>query len=68
MSDDQSYDPETGEIREAESNLGEFTVSEISHALKRTIEDRFGHVRVRGEISGFRGAHSSGHCYFSLKG
>jgi exodeoxyribonuclease VII large subunit len=67
MTDDLSFDPETGEIREPNSNLGEFTVSEISHALKRSIEDRFGHVRVRGEISGFRGAHSSGHCYFSLK-
>ncbi len=67
MSTDLSFDPETGEIRDTPSNLGEFTVTEISHALKRSIEDRFGHVRVRGEISGFRGAHSSGHCYFSLK-
>jgi len=48
-------------------NSPEFTVSELSLALKRTVEDRFGHVRVRGEISGFRGAHSSGHCYFALK-
>ncbi|MGE5157675.1 MAG: exodeoxyribonuclease VII large subunit [Gemmatimonas sp.] len=48
-------------------NAPEFTVSELSNALKRTVEDRFGHVRVRGEISGFRGAHSSGHCYFALK-
>ena len=31
------------------------------------MEDAFGHVRVRGEISGFRGPHSSGHCYFALK-
>lgn len=67
MPTDLSYDPETGEIREPVSNLNEFTVTEISHALKRSIEDRFGHVRVRGEISGFRGPHSSGHCYFSLK-
>jgi exodeoxyribonuclease VII large subunit len=67
MTDALNFDPETGEIREPNSNLGEFSVSEISHALKRSIEDRFGHVRVRGEISGFRGAHSSGHCYFSLK-
>jgi exodeoxyribonuclease VII large subunit len=62
------HDPETGEIREAgRANIAEFTVSEISFALKRTLEDSFGHVRVRGEISGFRGPHSSGHCYFSLK-
>ncbi|MDB5547087.1 MAG: Exodeoxyribonuclease large subunit [Tardiphaga sp.] len=49
------------------SNFAEFTVSELSSALKRTVEDAYGHVRVRGEISGFRGPHSSGHCYFALK-
>ncbi|KAB2868388.1 MAG: exodeoxyribonuclease VII large subunit, partial [Bauldia sp.] len=48
-------------------NVVEFSVSELSAALKNVVEDRFGHVRVRGEISGFRGPHSSGHCYFSLK-
>ena len=68
MSTMPEYDPETGEIIEAaKANLGEQSVTELSHALKRTLEDRFGHVRVRGEISGFRGAHSSGHCYFALK-
>lgn len=49
------------------SNALEVTVTELSGKLKRTVEDTFGHVRVRGEISGFRGPHSSGHCYFSLK-
>src|SRR5665213_2394993 len=49
------------------ANVGEYTVSEISAALKRTVEDTYGYVRVRGEISGFKGAHASGHCYFSLK-
>jgi exodeoxyribonuclease VII large subunit len=49
------------------ANIGEYTVSEISMALKRTVEDAYAYVRVRGEISGFRGAHSSGHCYFTLK-
>ncbi|WP_026060568.1 exodeoxyribonuclease VII large subunit [Pseudaminobacter salicylatoxidans] len=48
-------------------NVAEYTVSEISGALKRAVEDQFGHVRVRGEISGYRGPHSSGHAYFSLK-
>src|SRR6201746_1109758 len=48
-------------------NAPEFAVSELSSALKRTVEDAYGHVRVRGEISGFRGPHSSGHCYFALK-
>ncbi|MDQ6702631.1 MAG: exodeoxyribonuclease VII large subunit [Pseudomonadota bacterium] len=35
--------------------------------MKRTVEDRFGFVRVRGEISNYRGPHSSGHAYFCLK-
>src|SRR6266478_4318450 len=48
-------------------NTPEFTVSELSSALKRTVEENFGHVRVRCEITGFRGPHSSGHCYFALK-
>jgi exodeoxyribonuclease VII large subunit len=62
------HDPETGEIIEGDKpNIGEYSVTEIAHALKRTLEDTFGHVRVRGEISGFRGPHSSGHCYFSIK-
>ena len=46
--------------------MPEYTVSELSQALKRSIEDDFGYVRVRGEISGFK-RHSSGHCYFALK-
>ena len=48
-------------------NLVEFTVSELSAAVKRAIEDGFSYVRVRGEISGYRGPHSSGHAYFALK-
>src|SRR5438876_997623 len=49
-----------------QSNLPEYTVSELSLALKRSIEEGFSHVRVRGEISGFK-RHGSGHCYFALK-
>ncbi|MBI3701892.1 MAG: exodeoxyribonuclease VII large subunit [Afipia sp.] len=48
-------------------NSQEYTVSELSTALKRTVESAYEHVRVRGEISGYRGPHSSGHCYFALK-
>src|SRR5712664_1205887 len=48
------------------SNLPEYSVSELSLALKRSIEDGFSHVRVRGEISGFKRV-GSGHCYFALK-
>jgi exodeoxyribonuclease VII large subunit len=48
-------------------NIVECTVSELSAALRRTVEDAYGYVRVRGEVSGFRGPHSSGHAYFALK-
>ncbi len=51
----------------APSNAPELSVSELSQALKRAIEDQFGFVRIRGEVSGYRGPHSSGHCYFALK-
>src|SRR3954465_935230 len=47
-------------------NSPALTVTELSGALKRTIENAFGQVRVRGEISGFK-RHASGHCYFTLK-
>jgi exodeoxyribonuclease VII large subunit len=47
-------------------NIPVFTVSELSEALKRTVESAFSHVRVRGEISGFKRA-ASGHLYFTLK-
>ena len=48
------------------SNLPEFTVSEISGAIKRTLEGEFGRVRVRGEITEMK-RYPSGHIYFSLK-
>jgi exodeoxyribonuclease VII large subunit len=51
----------------APTNAPELTVSELAGALKRTIEDAFGHVRLRGEISGYRGPQASGHAYFCLK-
>jgi len=43
-----------------------YSISEVSHALKRMVEDRFGMVKLRGEISGYK-LHSSGHGYFTLK-
>ena len=49
------------------TNAPEFSVSELSSAIKRTMEESFERVRVRGEISGYRGPHSSGHSYFALK-
>src|SRR6267154_1905617 len=48
-------------------NVVEWTVSELSAAVKRSIEDAYGFVRVRGEVSGYRGPQPSGHCYFALK-
>ncbi len=50
----------------AVSNIPEFTVSEISGAVKRTLEGTFGRVRVRGEITELK-RYPSGHIYFSLK-
>ena len=50
----------------AGDNAPPLTVSELSASLKRTVEDRFGHVRLRGEISGFKRA-ASGHLYLCLK-
>lgn len=47
-------------------NVPEYSVSELSHALRRSVEDRFGHVRVRAELSGCKRA-ASGHFYFALK-
>jgi len=55
------------QLPEPHANAPEWSVSELSAALRRTVEDASGHVRVRGEISGYRGPHSSGHAYFSLK-
>ncbi|MGB6940539.1 MAG: exodeoxyribonuclease VII large subunit, partial [Xanthobacteraceae bacterium] len=49
------------------ANIPEWSVSELSSALKKTVEDAYGYVRVRGEVSGFRGPSPSGHVYFRLK-
>jgi len=60
MSDLSSPAPETS------TNAVAFTVSELSAALKRTVEDGFSYVRVRGEISQPK-IPGSGHCYLRLK-
>ena len=65
----ETADPQVARLLAEErpgDNAQAMSVSELSLALKRTVEDRFGHVRVRGEISGFKRA-ASGHIYFSLK-
>jgi exodeoxyribonuclease VII large subunit len=47
-------------------NIPEFAVSEIAGAIKRTLEESFGRVRVRGEITELK-RYPSGHIYLSLK-
>lgn len=48
-------------------NQPEYSVSEISGHVKRVVEDTFGFVRVRGEISKSSVNSASGHCYLTLK-
>src|SRR5690606_7987517 len=47
-------------------NAAPLNITEISQLLKRTVEDRFGFVRLRGELSGVKRA-ASGHLYCALK-
>src|ERR1700745_1747757 len=54
-------------MNEPRVNIPEWSVSELAAALKKTVEDSSGFVRGRGEITGYRGPHSSGHVYFALK-
>ena len=67
-----AFDPVTGELLDdddaamAAPNVAEYSVSEISGALKRTLEDTFGHIRVRGEL-GRVSRPASGHVYLDLK-
>ena len=50
----------------AVTNLTEYTVTELAFSLKRTVEEAYGLLRVRGELSGYKRA-ASGHLYFTLK-
>ena len=47
-------------------NIKEYTVTEISASIKETLEDNFGYVKVRGEVSGLSKP-ASGHVYLNLK-
>ncbi len=51
----------------APTNLPEISVTELAGSLKRTVEEAFPYVRLRGEVFSYRGPHSSGHVYFCLK-
>ncbi|PHY17520.1 exodeoxyribonuclease VII large subunit [Caulobacter sp. BP25] len=49
-----------------DSNAPPYSVSELAFALKRTLEDRYGFVRLRGELSKVT-HHSNGHVYLTIK-
>ena len=67
MSTDWPFDPETGEIADQpQNNQIEYSVSDISFALKRTLEETFGFVRIRAEL-GRVSRPASGHVYLDLK-
>lgn len=66
---DSDYDATSGGLVAKPSpgdNSEPLSITAISAALKRTVEDRFGYVRLRGELSGVKRA-ASGHLYCSLK-
>lgn len=48
------------------NNIPVFTVSQLAGSIRKTLENNFGRVRLRGEVSGFK-KHTSGHLYLSLK-
>ena len=68
MNDTDSFDAPSGLLAKPVpgDNAGAMSVSELSSRLKRTVEDAFGLVRIRGEISGWKRV-ASGHCYLALK-
>jgi len=67
MSDDSYvFEGPAEAVAPARDNNPPLSISELSFALKRTLEDRFGHVRLRGEISKVN-RHASGHVYLTLK-
>jgi len=64
MSDVDSEDP--APRGETPRNVPEYSVGEIAGALRRTVEDAFGRVRVRGEAGRVK-VYGSGHAYITLK-
>src|ERR1700716_2039668 len=58
--------PESEPAADAAGNAKPYSVSELAFALKRTLEDAYGFVRLRGEISKVT-HHSNGHVYLTLK-
>lgn len=66
MSDDSYVFEGPAEAAAPRDNNPPLSISELSFALKRTLEERFGHVRLRGEVSKVN-RHASGHVYLTLK-
>ncbi|MEO6040682.1 MAG: exodeoxyribonuclease VII large subunit [Croceibacterium sp.] len=66
--DDDADAPATGLVAKGQpgDNAAPLSITEISNLLKRTVEDHFGFVRLRGELSGVKRA-ASGHLYCCLK-
>lgn len=66
--DDYSDEGASGLVAKGQpgDNQAPLSITEISQALKRTVEDRFGYVKLRGELSGVKRA-ASGHLYCCLK-
>ena len=64
--DDSTNDAGLVAKGQAGDNAAPLTITEISQLLKRTVEDRFGWVKLRGELSGVKRA-ASGHFYCCLK-
>jgi exodeoxyribonuclease VII large subunit len=63
---DSPADPAAAAPADSTANAQAYSVSELSLALKRTLENTFGYVRLRGELSKVT-RHASGHVYLSLK-
>ena len=59
-------EPESDSEKNGDGNARAYSVSELSLALKRTLENTYGYVRLRGELSKVT-RHASGHVYLSLK-
>jgi exodeoxyribonuclease VII large subunit len=66
MTDIDTLDGEKATPEGQAGNAQAYSVSELAFALKRTVEDAYGYVRLRGEISKVT-RHASGHIYLSLK-
>ena len=58
--------PENPAASPARKNVPEMSVSELAFSLKKTLEDSYGRVRIRGELTGIKIA-ASGHLYGDIK-